>query len=110
MTVVIIDSDHAFREALAIAARIEGHQVATAASAPEAETVLALTGDCLMVVDCLVGGADGLLARRRGPALVAGHRRELAERLAERHGLRALEKPFGLEELGLAGSAPPRSP
>ena len=101
MTVVIIDEDHAFREALAIAARLEGHQVLTAGSAPEAEALLAGAG--LLVVDCLVGGADELLARRagRGPALVAGHRRDLAERMAERHGLRALEKPFGVEELGL---------
>ena len=98
---LIVDVDRNGREALAIAARLEGLPVATAGSAPEAEALLAAGGFALLVVDCLVPGADSLVRARewRERILAIGHQPELLQRFARSHGVEALAKPIGPADL-----------
>ncbi len=98
---LIVDVDRNGREALAIAARLEGLAVATAGSAAQAEALLAEGGFALLVVDCLVPGADALVRARAGREriLAVGHQPELLQRFARRHGVEALAKPIGPDDL-----------
>jgi DNA-binding NtrC family response regulator len=103
MSFLIVDSDRNFREALAIALRLEGHQVTTAHGAFEALPVLGRGGIRCCVVDWAVEGADELLeaATRSGVRTVlTGVHSTLVASAARRHArVEALPKPFGAEAL-----------
>jgi DNA-binding response OmpR family regulator len=102
-TVLLIDGDRNFREALAIALRLDGCAVTTAGGAPEALALLERGGYDLCLVDLNVGGVEGLLrkaANHPAPVLVTGPYSELLEAAARRHPpVQALPKPFAAADL-----------
>lgn len=110
MSFLIVDADRNFREALAIALRLEGHQVTTAHGALEALPVLDRGGIRCCVVDWAVEGADELLqaATRAGARTVlTGVHPTLVASTARRHAqVQPLPKPFGAE--ALVGPSAPR--
>jgi DNA-binding NtrC family response regulator len=67
MEFLLVDADRNFREALAIALRLEGRTVAAASTAEEGLARLAAGGIRCCVVDALLTHADAVLA-----AAVAG--------------------------------------
>jgi DNA-binding NtrC family response regulator len=100
---LIVDADRNHREALAIALRLDGHEVTAAPSAEDGRAGLeAGRFDCC-VVDVHLPGADALLeaAARGGVRAVAtGPYPELLAAAAERHphaGM--LPKPFRAQDL-----------
>lgn len=103
MSFLIVDADRNFREALAIALRLEGHQVRTARGALEALPVLDGGGIRCCVVDWGVEGADDLLeavTRCGARAVLTGVHPALVASTARRHAqVEALPKPFGAEAL-----------
>ncbi len=102
---LIVDGDRNFREALAIALRLDGHDVEVESSADDA---LARVGvafprfDCC-VVDAHLAGADALLegARHAGArTVVTGPYADLLDHARRRHpGAEALPKPFRASDL-----------
>ena len=62
MAYLIVDADRSFREALAIALRLEGHEVRTASEGREALAQLELGGVSCCVADWGVERVDELLA------------------------------------------------
>jgi DNA-binding response OmpR family regulator len=102
-TVLLIDGDRNFREALAIALRLDGCAVVASGAAAEAAPLLERGGFDLCLVDLNVDGVEGLLASaavRPTPLLVTGPYPELAEAAACRHPpAQALPKPFAAADL-----------
>ena len=100
---LIVDEDRNFREALAIALRLEGCRVASADTA--AAGLAALAGDRydLCVVDLHLAGAEALLADLLGgpqPVLLTGPHADLLRLAARRFpGAQVMEKPFQASEL-----------
>ncbi len=103
MAFLIVDSDRNFREALAIALRLDGHKVITAHGALEALPVLDRGGVRCCVVDWAVDGAEELLevAIRTGiRTVLTGVHATLVASTARKHArVEALPKPFGAEAL-----------
>jgi DNA-binding response OmpR family regulator len=102
-SVLLIDGDRNFREALAIALRLDGCEVASATSAGDGLALLQGGGFDLCLVDLNVGGVEGLLAsaaRHPTRVLVTGPYSELLESAARRHPpSQALRKPFSAADL-----------
>ncbi len=107
---LIADADRNFREALAIALRLDGHRVQVAAVADDALALLAPGGISCCVVDAHLPGADALLeaaARARIRAVITGPYSDLLTHAARRHpGAEPLPKPFRAAELEPAASGP----
>ncbi len=70
MSFLLVDADRNFREALAIALRLDGHTVAAAEDAEQALAYLAAGGVRCCLVDALLVQADAVLAA----AIAAGLR------------------------------------
>ena len=107
---LIVDADRNHREALAIALRLDGHDVTGARSADDGRAALASGRFDCCVVDVHLAGADALLeaVERCGACAVAtGPYPELLAAAAGRHpraGL--LPKPFRAQDLArVAGAA-----
>jgi DNA-binding response OmpR family regulator len=102
-SVLLIDGDRNFREALAIALRLDGCEVTCSPAAPEGAAQLRRGRFDLCLVDLNVGGAEGLLAEAvalGALVLVTGPYLELLEAAARRHPrLAALQKPFTAADL-----------
>jgi DNA-binding response OmpR family regulator len=100
---LLIDEDRNFREALAIALRLEGCEVASADSAEDARAALSASRYDLCVVDLHLAGAEALLAEVVGrpvPVLVTGPHADLLARAAGRFpSALVLEKPFRARDL-----------
>jgi two-component system response regulator MprA len=105
--VLLVDDDHALREALARALTLEGYEVETAADGLEAVSTFVSSETDVVVLDVLMPNLDGLgacrLIRRqsRVPILMLTARDEVGDRVA---GLEAgaddyLGKPFAVVEL-----------
>lgn len=108
---LIVDADRNHREALAIALRLDGHEVTCGSSAEDGpRRITAGRFDCC-VVDVHLAAADALLdaAARAGVAAVAiGPYPELLAAAARRHpGAGVLAKPFRARDLAerVAGAA-----
>ena len=100
---LIVDEDRNFREALAIALRLEGCQVSSADSVAGGLAALAAARFDLCVVDLHLAGAEAFLAGVLDgpqPVLLTGPHADLLH-LAARRFPRAqvLEKPFQASEL-----------
>ncbi len=97
-SLLLIDGDRNFREALAIALRLDGAEVASAGDAASARALLRGTPFDLCVVDLHLEGAEVLLDEltlRATPVLVTGPHADLLEHAAQRHpAAQVLEKPF----------------
>jgi DNA-binding NtrC family response regulator len=95
---LIVDEDRNFREALAIALRLDGHDASVSAAAEDARARLADARFTCCVVDAHLAGAEGLLgaALESGARVIAtGPYPELLEAAAGRHpGAETLTKPF----------------
>jgi DNA-binding response OmpR family regulator len=100
---LLIDEDRNFREALAIALRLEGCEVASASTAEDARAALSLRPYDLCVVDLHLAGAEGLLTEVLGRALavlLTGPHADLLDRAAGRFPrAQVLEKPFRARDL-----------
>jgi DNA-binding NtrC family response regulator len=107
-TFLIVDGDRNFREALAIALRLDGHLAHVAVSADEALLALGRTRVDCCVVDAHLGQADAVLesAGRSGArTIVTGPYADLLAHAARRHPrAELLPKPFAATAL-----APPAS-
>ncbi len=103
MTYLLVDADRNFREALAIALRLEGHEVRTASEGHEALALLELGGVDCCVADWSVEGLDELLSAATSAGVrtvVTGVHPSLVASTARRHPRsEPLPKPFGAEEL-----------
>jgi DNA-binding NtrC family response regulator len=108
MTYLLVDADRNFREALAIALRLEGHEVRTASDGREALTQLELGGVGCCVADWGVYGVEQLLeatTRAGVRTVVTGIHPSLVSSTARRFPRsEALAKPFRTEELTGAGA------
>ncbi len=108
-SVLLIDGDRNFREALAIALRLDGCAVTSAGCGAEALRLLERGGYDLCLVDLNVSEVEGVLgaaAANPTPILVTGPYSDLLEAAARRYPpVRALPKPFAAAEL-LAHLAP----
>jgi DNA-binding NtrC family response regulator len=105
---LIVDEDRNFREALAIALRLEGHEVAATADAASAAQRLARGSVDCCLVDAHLRGADAVLeaASRAGVrAFATGPYPELLEAAAARHP-RAGILPKPLRAADVAAFAP----
>ena len=105
---LLVDADRNFREALAIALRLDGHEVAVTDSVEDALLLLCSVSCC--VVDAHLSGADALLeaaARAGVRRVVTGPYPDLLAHAVRRHpGAEPLPKPFRARELEGDGSAP----
>ena len=112
---LLIDGDRNFREALAIALRLEGCRVAASADAVVGRLALSAGRYDLCVVDLNVADAERLLdeaSAGRSPVLLTGPHEDLLAKAARRHPqVRVLPKPFGAAELlaQLEARAPARA-
>jgi len=105
---LIVDPDRNFREALAIALRLDGHAVTAAATSDEALAQLERGGRPCLVVDAHLWGVDAVLgaAARAGiRTVLTGPHADLLAHAARRHPFaEPLAKPFAAEALeGRAG-------
>jgi DNA-binding response OmpR family regulator len=102
-SVLLIDGDRNFREALAIALRLDGCAVTAAGGGVEALALVERGGFDLCLVDLSADGVDRLLgaaASRRTPVLVTGPHPELLEVAAQRYPtVQVLPKPFAAADL-----------
>ncbi|HET8541335.1 MAG TPA: response regulator [Anaeromyxobacter sp.] len=103
---LIVDEDRNFREALAIALRLEGHEASAVGDAAAARARLASAAlDCCLV-DVHLRGADGLLeaaCRAGARAFATGPHPDLVAAAARRHpGAGALPKPLSAREVEAA--------
>jgi len=100
---LLIDEDRNFREALAIALRLEGCQVASASSAAGAQAALSAGRFDLCVLDLHLDGVEGLLAEVLGrplPVLLTGPHADLLRHAADRFPrAQVLEKPLQARDL-----------
>jgi DNA-binding NtrC family response regulator len=103
MAFLLVDADRNFREALAIALRLDGHMVLTAAGPADALPLLARGGVRCCVVDWCVEQLDELLetaARAGARVVLTGVHASLVASTARRHAhVEPLPKPFGVEAL-----------
>jgi DNA-binding response OmpR family regulator len=103
MAFLLVDADRNFRDALAIALRLDGHEVRTASEGREALDQLERGGVRCCVVDWAVAGVDDLLeaAVRSGVCTVlTGVHTSLVHGTARRHPrAKVLPKPFGAGDL-----------
>lgn len=118
-SLLLVDSDRNFREALAIALRLEGCRVAATEDAVFGRLALSAGRFDLCVVDLNVTEAERLLDEAsdgRVAVLLTGPHEDLLSKAARRHPrARVLPKPFQaaellaqLEALAGAGRAAPR--
>jgi DNA-binding NtrC family response regulator len=95
---LIVDEDRNFREALAIALRLDGHFVQAAASAEEAVLHLAARRYGFCVVDAHLWDLDRVVeaaARSGAGAVLTGPHADLVQSAVRRHpSAFALPKPF----------------
>lgn len=112
---LIVDPDRAFREALAIGLRLDGHEALSASSVDEArERISGARLDCC-IVDAHLAGADALLEAAAASgirAIATGRYPDLLAAAAARHpSAGALLKPFRAADLAaialLSGAAAP---
>jgi DNA-binding NtrC family response regulator len=100
---LLIDEDRNFREALAIALRLEGCEVTSAGSTDAARVALATARYDLCVVDLHLAGAEALLAEVLGgplPVLLTGPHADLLASAAVRFPrARVQEKPLRARDL-----------
>lgn len=100
---LIADADRNFREALAIALRLDGHLAEGAADVEEALAHLEAEAISCCVVDAHLEGVDALLeAAARGGVrvVITGPYPDLLAHAARRHpGAEPLTKPFRASEL-----------
>jgi DNA-binding NtrC family response regulator len=100
---LIVDADRNFREALAIALRLDGHAVSVAESAEEGFFQLARGTARCCVVDVHLPGSEALLdaaARVGARAVMTGPYADLLVKFATRHpAVQVLPKPFRAAEL-----------
>jgi len=110
---LIVDEDRNFREALAIALRLDGHDAAASADTGEARALLARARFDCCLVNAHLPGADALLeasARAGARAFATGPYPELLAAAAARHPhAEMLPKPLRTSELEarLCGGAGP---
>ncbi len=106
---LIADADRNFREALAIALRLDGHRVLVSDSAEDALARLGEGVSCC-VVDAHLSGADALLdaaALAGVRTVVTGPYPDLLAHAVRRHPVaEPLPKPFQAAELEPAGLQP----
>lgn len=106
-TVLVIDADHAVRDALAASLRAVGFRVATFASVAELLTAGTAWPACVVLDLDDAGGDAGTLLRTLAAAGVRLPAVVTSRRLHRRAGVAALppdlalvlEKPFGIDEL-----------
>jgi DNA-binding NtrC family response regulator len=103
---LIVDGDRNFREALAIALRLDGHAVSSAAVADAALARIAEGRLDCCVVDAHLLGADAVLdaaAAAGARTVVTGPHEDLLCHAARRHPrAHALPKPFAADALARA--------
>lgn len=103
MAFLLVDADRNFREALAIALRLDGHTVLTASGPHDALPLLERGGVLCCVVDWCVEGIDELLEAATGAGartVLTGVHASLVASTARRHAqVEPLPKPFGAEAL-----------
>ncbi|ACG71686.1 response regulator receiver protein [Anaeromyxobacter sp. K] len=106
---LLVDADRNFREALAIALRLDGHRVEVCVGADEALALLAAGGVDCCLVDAHMPGADEVLAAATAAGarpVMTGPYADVLEQAARRHpAATALPKPFRAAELADAGRA-----
>lgn len=106
---LLVDADRNFREALAIALRLDGHLVEVSGSAEDALARLTRGAIDCCVVDAHMEGADAVLAaagRAGARAVMTGPYADVLQQAARRHpAATALPKPFRAAELADAGQA-----
>ncbi len=111
-TFLIVDADRNFREALAIALRLDGHPALATGSADEAIAQLGGGGFSCCLVDVHLPGADEVAdaaAHVRARVVITGPYPELLAGALRRHpGARPLPKPFRAAELSDQRGVPPR--
>jgi DNA-binding response OmpR family regulator len=97
-SLLLVDLDRNFREALAISLRLDGFQVATSPTAIDGIRFLDAARFDACVADARISGIDRLadVAARKGARLIlTGPHAELIEPAARRHaGSVVLPKPF----------------
>jgi DNA-binding response OmpR family regulator len=102
-SVLLLDADRNFREALAIALRLDGFQVAVTAAAEDAIRWLDAARFDACAADARTPGLDGVAdaASRTGARLVitGPHPELLALAVRRLAGAAALSKPFGAADL-----------
>ena len=102
-TLLLVDEDRNFREALAIELRLDGCAVAAAGEAGAAGQAVRGGGFDLCVVDLHVEGAEALLAEAvAGPApvvITGPHADLLAHAAARFPRATVLAKPYGARQL-----------
>jgi DNA-binding response OmpR family regulator len=102
-SVLILDSDRNFREALAIALRLDGYHAVGSADAGEAVRWLGAARFDACVADARTPGLEGVAdasARTGTRLLLTGPHPDLLALASRRHGGAAtLPKPFGVAEL-----------
>jgi DNA-binding NtrC family response regulator len=107
---LLADGDRNFREALAIALRLDGIAVRSQGSADAALDELRRGGLDACLVDLRLPGADALLDAALAAGLataVTGPHEDLVAHAARRHPhTRALPKPFGPAEVAELLAAP----
>jgi len=102
-SLLIVDGDRNFGQAVAIALRLDGIAVTTASSVEEAASLLP-GAFCTYVVDCMLPDADSLIGRlaseRNVRVVATGVHPELLGSTGRRHpGVGMLQKPFRASEL-----------
>ncbi len=111
-TFLIADADRNFREALAIALRLDGHAAIATGSADEAIARLGGGGFSCCLVDVHLPGADEVAdaaAGVRARVVVTGPYPELLATALRRHpGARPLAKPFRAADLSEPRGVPTR--
>jgi DNA-binding NtrC family response regulator len=110
---LIVDEDRNFREALAIALRLEGHQASAVADAASARSLLAAAPVDCCLVDVHLRGADALLEAASGSgarAFATGPYPDLLAAAAARHPhAGVLAKPLRPSELESCLAGRPRA-
>ncbi len=110
---LIVDGDRSFREALAIALRLEGHEVSAVADAASARARLAQGSVDCCLVDAHLRGADALLeaASRAGArAFATGPYPDLlAAAAARRPHAGILPKPLSAQDVAACVRDPSRA-
>ena len=109
-TILVVDDEQAYRDAIADVLRSRGHTVLVAGSAAEALGVLNTTTPELIMLDIMMPGVDGLTLLRHlasdprflaVPLIMASAKAMPADRFSawERGASAYLTKPFTFEEI-----------